>query len=113
MPPNARCSNPAVSFLFPSLAVRTISVVSLSPRQFAASRRAIPEVDDYTALLSIAENTALFSVIGPAYGEDGQSTFALPGLRGRAPIHPSAKWSLGTVDGQKIPITAPVTDTCT
>lgn len=38
-------------------------------------------------LLSIAQNTALFSIIGTIYGGDGRTTFALPDLRGRAPIH--------------------------
>ncbi|MEK7254534.1 MAG: tail fiber protein [Bacteroidota bacterium] len=37
-------------------------------------------------LLSIAQNTALFSILGTTYGGDGQTTFALPDLRGRAPI---------------------------
>ena len=37
-------------------------------------------------LLSIAQNTALFSLLGTTYGGDGQTTFALPDLRGRAPI---------------------------
>jgi len=35
-------------------------------------------------LLSIASNTALFSLLGTTYGGDGRSTFALPDLRGRA-----------------------------
>ena len=39
-------------------------------------------------LLSIAQNTALFSLLGTTYGGDGQVTFALPDLRGRVPIHP-------------------------
>ncbi len=38
-------------------------------------------------LLSIAQNTALFSLLGTTYGGDGQTTFALPDLRGRVPIH--------------------------
>lgn len=38
-------------------------------------------------LLAISQNTALFSIIGTTYGGDGRSTFALPDLRGRAPIH--------------------------
>ena len=38
-------------------------------------------------LLPIAQNTALFSLLGTTYGGDGQTTFALPDLRGRAPIH--------------------------
>jgi microcystin-dependent protein len=38
-------------------------------------------------LLPISENEALFSLIGTTYGGDGESTFALPDLRGRVPIH--------------------------
>lgn len=38
-------------------------------------------------LLSISENEALFSLIGTTYGGDGQTTFALPDLRGRVPVH--------------------------
>jgi microcystin-dependent protein len=38
-------------------------------------------------LLSIAQNTALFSLLGTLYGGDGQTTFALPNLQGRVPIH--------------------------
>lgn len=38
-------------------------------------------------LLSIAQNTALFSILGTTYGGDGKTTFALPDLRGRAPLH--------------------------
>lgn len=37
-------------------------------------------------LLSIAQNTALFSLLGTQYGGDGRTTFALPDLRGRVPI---------------------------
>lgn len=38
-------------------------------------------------LLPISQNAALFSLLGTTYGGDGQSTFGLPDLRGRAPIH--------------------------
>jgi len=38
-------------------------------------------------LLPISENEALFFLIGTTYGGDGQSTFALPDLRGRVPVH--------------------------
>lgn len=38
-------------------------------------------------LLSIAENTALFSLLGTTYGGDGRTTFGLPDLRGRVPVH--------------------------
>jgi microcystin-dependent protein len=37
-------------------------------------------------LLSIAQNTALFSLLGTTYGGNGQTTFALPDLRGRLPV---------------------------
>ena len=38
-------------------------------------------------LLSIAQNTALFSLLGTTYGGNGTTTFALPDFRGRVPIH--------------------------
>nr|WP_295078563.1 tail fiber protein [uncultured Roseateles sp.] len=38
-------------------------------------------------VLSISQNTALFSLLGTTYGGDGRSTFALPDLRGRAAIN--------------------------
>jgi microcystin-dependent protein len=38
-------------------------------------------------LLSIAQNTPLFSLLLTTYGGDGRTTFALPDLRGRAPMH--------------------------
>ncbi|MBW8748250.1 MAG: phage tail protein [Acidobacteria bacterium] len=38
-------------------------------------------------LLSIAQNSALFSLLGTYYGGDGISTFALPNLQGRVPLH--------------------------
>jgi len=37
--------------------------------------------------MAISENEVLFTVIGTTYGGDGQSTFALPDLRGRVPVH--------------------------
>ena len=39
-------------------------------------------------ILPISQNTALFSLLGTTYGGDGRTTFALPDLRGRAPIGP-------------------------
>jgi|EP00670_Eutreptiella_braarudii_P007004 microcystin-dependent protein len=38
-------------------------------------------------LLPISQNSALFSLFGTTYGGDGRTTFGLPDLRGRAPIH--------------------------
>ena len=37
-------------------------------------------------ILSIAQNTALFSLLGTTYGGNGQTTFALPDLHGRVPV---------------------------
>lgn len=39
-------------------------------------------------LLPISSNSALFSILGTTYGGDGRTTFALPDLRGRFPMHP-------------------------
>ena len=39
------------------------------------------------SLLAISDNDTLFNLIGTTFGGDGQSTFALPDLRGRVPIH--------------------------
>jgi microcystin-dependent protein len=41
-------------------------------------------------LLSIAPNTALFSLLGTTYGGDGETNFGLPDLRGRVPVHPGS-----------------------
>lgn len=49
--------------------------------------------------MAIAENEALFALIGTTYGGDGQTTFALPDLRGRAPIHKSATYPIGSRGG--------------
>ncbi len=38
-------------------------------------------------LLAISQNVALFSLLGTIYGGDGRTTFALPDLRGRIPVH--------------------------
>lgn len=50
-------------------------------------------------LLSIAENETLFQLIGTTYGGDGQSTFALPDLRGRVPVHPGNGFILAESGG--------------
>lgn len=39
-------------------------------------------------LISISQNTALFSLLGTTYGGDGKSNFALPNLQGNVPMHP-------------------------
>ena len=53
-------------------------------------------------LMPISQNTALFSLLGTIYGGDGRTTFALPDLRGRAPIGFGSGPGLSTVSiGQK------------
>jgi microcystin-dependent protein len=47
-------------------------------------------------LLSISQNTALFAILGTTYGGDGRTTFGLPDLRGRAPMHPGSGPGLTT-----------------
>lgn len=50
-------------------------------------------------LLPISENEILFQLIGTTYGGDGQSTFALPDLRGRLPIHQGNGFILAETGG--------------
>jgi microcystin-dependent protein len=57
-------------------------------------------------LLPISQNTALFSLLGTFYGGDGKSTFALPDLQGRAPMHPGqgpglSQYFLGETGGSE------------
>ena len=52
-------------------------------------------------ILAIAENDALFALIGTTYGGDGQTTFALPDLRGRVPVHQGPAHPLGEAGGQE------------
>lgn len=48
------------------------------------------------SLLSISENETLFALIGTTFGGDGQSTFGVPDLRGRLPVHVGTGTGLGT-----------------
>ena len=50
-------------------------------------------------LLAISENETLFQLIGTTYGGDGQSTFALPDLRGRIPIHQGNNYTVREAGG--------------
>jgi microcystin-dependent protein len=50
-------------------------------------------------LLPISEYETLFNLIGTTYGGDGQSTFALPDLRGRIPIHHGSGFTLAESGG--------------
>jgi microcystin-dependent protein len=50
-------------------------------------------------LIPISENETLFQLIGTTYGGDGESTFALPDLRGRIPIHQGNGFILAETGG--------------
>ncbi len=52
-------------------------------------------------LLPIMQNQALFSLLGTMYGGDGRTTFALPDLRGRVPLHVDAAYSQGQRGGEE------------
>ena len=51
--------------------------------------------------LPINQNQALFSLFGTMYGGNGQTTFALPDMRGRAPVHVGAGFTQGQAGGQE------------
>src|SRR5262245_40147685 len=51
-------------------------------------------------VLPINQNQALFSLLGTTYGGNGQTTFALPNLQGRTPIHVGNGYTLGETGGQ-------------
>ena len=67
----ATCSNE------PMLGSICITAANFCPRGYASTEG---------QLLSIAQNTALFSLLGTTYGGNGQTTFALPDLRGRSAV---------------------------
>lgn len=52
-------------------------------------------------LLPINQNQALFSLLGTTFGGDGSVNFALPDLRGRAPIHVGSGHTLGERSGEQ------------
>jgi len=52
-------------------------------------------------LLPISENETLFQLIGTTYGGDGESTFALPDLRGRIPVHAGNGFALAQTGGSE------------
>jgi microcystin-dependent protein len=52
-------------------------------------------------LLSINQNTALFSLLGTTFGGDGRVNFGLPDLRGRTPIHVGSGHTLGELGGEQ------------
>ena len=57
-------------------------------------------------LLSTSQYDALFNLIGTTYGGDGQSTFAVPDLRGRLPLHFGSGYFVGQSGGvETVPLT--------
>lgn len=52
-------------------------------------------------LLPINQNQALFALLGTTYGGDGRTTFALPNLQGRTPIHDGNSHTLGEKGGEE------------
>jgi len=57
-------------------------------------------------ILPIAQNQSLFSLLGTNYGGDGRTTFGLPDLRGRTPMHKGGGFALGQKSGQEgVPLT--------
>ena len=52
-------------------------------------------------LLPINQNQALFSLFGTMYGGNGQTTFAIPNLRGRTPIHVGSSFTQGQAGGEE------------
>src|SRR5260370_24461974 len=51
-------------------------------------------------LLPINQNQALFSLLGTMYGGNGQTTFALPNLQGRTPLHIGGGFIQGQAGGE-------------
>jgi microcystin-dependent protein len=51
------------------------------------------------AVVPIDQNDALFNLIGTTYGGDGQTTFALPNLQSRVPVHVGPGFALGQAAG--------------
>jgi len=66
--------------------------ISFAPRNWAFC---------YGQILPINTNQALFSLLGTTYGGNGQTTFALPDLRGRMPIHVGNGHTLGEWGGMQ------------
>lgn len=53
-------------------------------------------------LMQISQNQALYSLLGDKFGGDGKTTFALPDMRGRTPIHAGDGYELGQSGGEQM-----------
>jgi microcystin-dependent protein len=81
-------------FTEPYLANVTVFAGNFAPRSWAFCDG---------SLISIAQNSALFALLGTTYGGDGITTFALPDLRSRIAVHPgNAAIQLGEVGGSEL-----------
>ncbi|GGC97383.1 tail Collar domain-containing protein [Aquisalinus flavus] len=69
---------PAAAEYDPYIGQLSATAANYCPRDWAAANG---------QLIPISQNTALFSLLGTQYGGNGSTTFALPDLRGRSPIH--------------------------
>src|SRR4051794_40203128 len=76
----------------PFMAELRIMSFSYAPRNWALANG---------QLMPINQNQALFALLGTTYGGNGQTTFALPDLRGRVPLHRGGGWTLGQAAGQE------------
>src|ERR1035437_11201447 len=81
-----------------------VGEIRMFPGNFAPQGWAICD----GSILSIASNDTLFNLIGTTYGGDGQSTFALPDLRGRIPLHFGNGFTLAETGGvESVTLTVP------
>ena len=72
-------------------------IATISPAGFNFAPRGWAFCNGQT--MAISQNTALFSLIGVTYGGNGQSTFALPDLRGNTPIGQGGGYTMGEMGG--------------
>jgi microcystin-dependent protein len=88
------------SFVMLAVTAAIGSAIAFQPREAAASEPFLAEIRIFAGnfapagfakcdgqLLPISQNTAVFALIGTIYGGDGETTFALPDLRGRVAVH--------------------------
>jgi microcystin-dependent protein len=113
------------NFTIWAVALLVTATVSMRPSAYGGAQPYIGEIMwvPYTfapngwancngQLMSIAQNTALFSLLGTTYGGDGKTTFALPDMRGRSDLHAGqgpglSNYFLGESGGQEN-VTLPV-----
>jgi microcystin-dependent protein len=70
-------------------------------RMFAGNYAPVGWVFCNGQTLPIVDNDALFNLIGTTYGGDGQTNFAVPDLRGRAPVHVGNGFAIGQQAGSE------------